>query len=98
MTALGDVGTNTEILPNCGVKMIQVVTDATVDDGDTLTVDLSKFGCTNIHGIQGFAAETTAGSILTTEAPTTAVSSSTLTITVGGSDDNRVRIFIIFAY
>ena len=97
MTALGDVGTNTEITPNCGVKMIQVVTAATVDDADTLTVDLSEFGCTNIHGIQGFS-ESTTGSIVVTEAPTTAVSSSTLTITVGGSADNRVRTYIIWAY
>ncbi len=97
MTALGDVGVNTEITPNSGVKMIQVVTDATVDDGDTLTVDLSKFGCTNIHGIQGFSASTT-GEVVVTEAPTTVVSSSTLTITVGGSADNRVRTYIIWAY
>ena len=97
MAALGDVGVNTEITPTSGVKMIRVVTDATVDDGDTITVDLSKFGCTNIHGIQGFSASTT-GSVLVTEAPATAVSSSTLTITVGGSADNRVRIYILWAY
>jgi len=97
MTALGAVSTNTEITPNSGVKMIRVVTDATVDDTDSITVDLSAFGCTNIHGIQGFQQETT-GSIVTTEAPTTSVSSSTLTITIGGSDDNRVRVFIIWAY
>ena len=97
MTALGDVGTNTEITPNCGVKMIQVVTAATVDDAGTLTVDLSEFGCTNIHGIQGFS-ESTTGSIVVTEAPTTSVSSSTLTITVGGSADNRVRTYIVWAY
>jgi len=97
MTALGAVSTNTEITPNCGVKLIQVVTDATVDDGDTLTVDLSKYGCTNIHGIQGFS-ESTTGQVVVTEAPTTAVSSSTLTITVGGSADNRVRTYIIWAY
>jgi len=97
MTALGAVSTNTEITPNSGVKMIRVVTAATVDDTDSLTVDLSEYGCTNIHGILGFQQETT-GQIVTTEQPTTAVASSTLTITVGGSDDNRVRVFIIWAY
>lgn len=97
MTDLGDVGTNVEITPNCGVKMIQVVLDATVDDGDTVTVDLSKFGCTNIHGIVGFS-ESATGSAVVTEAPTTAVSSSTLTITVGGGADDRVRTYIIWAY
>ncbi len=97
MTALGDVTTNKEIAPNLGVKMIQAVTDATVDDGDTITVDLDKFGCTNIHGILGFE-ETTTGQVVVTAEPTTAVSASVLTITVGGSNDNNVRTFIIFAY
>lgn len=97
MTALGEVGTNTEIAPNSGVKVIQVVTDATVDDGDTLTVDLSEFGCTNIHGIIGFQ-EDVAGDEISASAPTTTVDSSTLTITVGGGDDNLKRVFIIWAY
>ncbi len=97
MTALGDVGTNTEITPNSGVKVIQVVTDATVDDGDTLTVDLTKFGCTNIHGIIGFQEDTT-GEAISASTPTTTVSSGTLTITVGGSDDDLIRVFTIWAY
>ena len=97
MTALGEVGTNTEILPNAGVKVIQHVSAATVDDGDTIDIDLSDFGCTNIHGILGFE-ETTTGSVVVTQAPTTSVSSSVLTITVGGSNDNNVRVFIIYAY
>jgi len=97
MTALGAVGTRTEVAPNLGVKIIQVITAATVDDGDTLTVDLSTYGCTNIHGILGFI-ETTAGSVVVQEQPTTAVSSSTLTITVGGSTDDKVRAYYIFAY
>jgi len=98
MTALGEVGTTTEVAPNLGVKVLQLVTAATVDTADTITVDLSKYGCTNIHGILGFA-ENTAGSIVATEAPTTAVSSSTLTITVGGStNSDTVRTYIIYAY
>ena len=98
MTALGEVGTKTEIAPNLGVKMIQLVTAATVDTADTITVDLSDYGCTNIHGILGFA-ENTAGSIVVQEQPTTAVSSSTLTITVGGStNSDTVRTYIIYAY
>lgn len=98
MTALGAVGTRTEIAPNAGVKMIQLVTAATVDTADTITVDLSTYGCTNIHGIIGFA-ENTAGSIVVQEQPTTAVSSGTLTITVGGStNSDTVRTYIIYAY
>ncbi len=97
MTALGEVGTITEITPNAGVKIIQVVTGE-VDSDDTFTVDLSDYGCTNIHGILGFA-ETTTGSVVVTEAPTTSVSSSTLTVTVKGSSvDDTVRTYIIYAY
>ena len=97
MTALGDVGTNTEITPTCGVKMIQVVLAATVDDGDTVTVDLTKFGCTNIHGLLLFD-ETTTGSVIVTQAPTsTAVASGILTIDLAGSDTGA-KTAIIWAY
>ena len=86
-----------EVAPALGVKMLHVRTPATADDGDTVEVDLSAYGCTNISGILGFT-ESTTGSIVITEAPTTAVSSSTLTITIGGSTDNKVRTFVIWAY
>lgn len=97
MAALGAVGTRTVVTPHLGVQIIQLVTAATVDDGDTITVDLSTYGCTNIHGILGFI-ETTTGSVVVQEQPTTSVSSSTLTITVGGSTDDKVRTYYIFAY
>ena len=87
----------TEIAPNLGVKVIQVVTPDTADDGDTVTIDLSDYGCTNIHGILGFT-ESTTGQVVITEAPTTTVSSNSLVITIGGSTDNKVRTFIIWAY
>jgi len=90
-------GTVTEIAPNAGVKMLQVTTPATADASDTVSVDLTQYGCTNIHGIIGFT-ESTTGSVVVTEAPTTAVSSGTLTITIGGSTDNKARTFIIWAY
>ena len=86
-----------EVTPNAGVKLLTVTTAATADAADTLTVDLTKYGCTNIHGIVGFT-ESTTGSVVVTEAPSTAVSSGTLTITIGGSTDNKVRSFLIWAY
>ena len=89
MGDLGDVGTNTEITPNSGVKMIQPGLDATVDDGDSFTVDLTKSGCTNIQGIQGFP-ECTTAQVITTEAPTTSVSNGTLKLTVGRGSDSTV--------
>jgi hypothetical protein len=97
MTALGDIGTNTEIAPNAGVKMIQCSFPATVIGGtDTATVDLTKYGCNNIHGILCFD-ETTTGSVVVTQAPTTSVTSGTLTITFGGSATCKKTV-ILFAY
>ena len=97
MTALGDVGTNTEILPNAGVKMIQCVFPSTVIGGaDTVSVDLGDFGCTKLHGILNFD-ETTTGSIVVTEAPTTVVTNGTVVITFGGTDTG-VKTVILFAY
>lgn len=92
-----ETGTVTEIAPALGVKMLKVKAGATADDGDTIAVDLTAYGCTNIDGILGFT-ESTTGSVVITEAPTTAVSNGTLTITVGGSTDNKARTFIVFAY
>ncbi len=105
MTALGDVGTNTEILPNAGVKMIQAYFPDTlgaaaggpIGGTDTVTVDLNDFGCTLIHGILLFD-ETTTGSIVVTQAPTsTAVASGVLTIDLAGSDTGA-KTAIIWAY
>ena len=87
-----------EITPNSGVKTIQVVTAATSDSGNTVTVDLTAYGCTKLLGILGFN-ESTAGSIVITEAPTTAVTSGSLVITLGGTGaDDLVRTYIIWAY
>jgi len=97
MTALGEVGTKTEVAPNLGVKVIQLVTASDVVTADTLTVDLSDYGCTNIHAIQGFV-ETTAGEVVAAEAPSTTVSAGVLTITVGGDAVTDVRTYLIHAY
>lgn len=97
MGALGAVSTNVEVAPNAGVKIIECLFPATVIGGtDTATVDLSKFGCSNIHGILVFD-ETTAGSVVVTQAPTTSVTSSVLTITFGGSATCK-KTAILFAY
>jgi len=90
--------TNTEIAPNLGVKMIQVVCPATTVGGtDDVTVDLSKFGCTNVHAVM-VSDETTTGSVCVNQDPTaTSVSSSTLTVDLGGGDTG-VKTIIIWAY
>jgi hypothetical protein len=94
MTAV--TGTVTEISPALGVKVLSVTAPATTDDADTIAIDLSTYGCSTFLGIIGFTHSTT-GSIVITEAPTTAVSGTTLTITVGGSTDNKARVFIVYA-
>jgi hypothetical protein len=92
-----ETGTVYEVLPNPGVKILKVKAATTADDGDTIAVDLTAYGCSKIDGILGFT-ESTEGSIVITEAPTTAVVTGTLTITVGGATDNKARTFIVFAY
>lgn len=86
-----------EVAPNAGVKVLRVKAPATTDDTDTIAVTLTDYGCTNIDGILGFT-ESTTGSVVITEAPTTSVTSGVLTITVGGSTDDKARTFVVFAY
>jgi hypothetical protein len=98
MGALGEIGTRTEVTPNCGVKIISVTTDAEPHAADTLTVDLKKYGCRFIHGLLGFR-ETTAGSIIVTDQPiVTAVSDGVLTITIPSGANDKIRDYLIFAY
>jgi len=97
MTALGEVGTVTEIAPNAGVKILQVTFPDTVIGGtDTVQIDLGDYGCTNIHGIHVFD-ETTTGSVVVLQAATTVVTSGVLVVTLGGSDTG-VKTIILYAY
>jgi hypothetical protein len=86
MTALGEVGTVTEVTPNAGVKVLSVKFPDTVIGGtDTVQVDLNDYGCTKLDGILLFD-QTTTGSVVVLEAATTVVSSGVLVIDLGGSD------------
>lgn len=75
---------------------LAIYTVATVDDGDTLTVTLADYGISSVLAIKGFI-HTTTDSVIVAEAPTTAVSAGVLTITVGGTTDNKKRAFEILA-
>lgn len=78
------------------VKVGALTLPATTDDGDTATVDLYKqFGITKVLAIEGFI-HTTTDSVIVAEAPTTTVDRETLTITVGGSTDNKKRFYVIW--
>lgn len=97
MTALGEVGTTTEIVPALGVKVLSVTFPATVIGGtDTVQVDLNDYGCTKLHGIHLFD-ETTTGSVVVLTAATTVVTNGVLVIDLGGSDTG-VKTAILYAY
>lgn len=78
---------------------IAIRTINTVDDGDTIEVDLTAYGisATGFIGATGYE-HTTDNSVVVQEDPTTAVSGNTLTMTVGGSNDNNTRHLIVKGY
>lgn len=79
--------------PNAGIKRLVVVSPATMDDSDTIEITLANYGITTLLYVRGFV-QTTAGSVVVAEAPTTEVATGVLTITggaVGGS--NKVRVY-----
>ena len=86
-----------EIAPNLELKELFVELPATVDDADTFAIDLASYGGTTFVGHWGMI-QTTANSVLVAEANTTAVSGTTLTVTVGGSTDNKKRSLFLYYY
>lgn len=75
---------------------IVVRTLNTVDAGDTLAVDMTKYGisATGLLGVVGFK-HTTDDSVMVQEQPTTAVVSGTITLTVPAGTDNDARFYKI---
>jgi len=88
--------TITDMVPNQGRKMIMVETPETADSDDTIEITLADYGMSTFLGILGNLHDV-ADDEVSTEAPTTAVSSGVLTITIGGSseDDNK-RVYTIW--
>lgn len=79
--------------PDQGVVELWLETAATADTDDTLAVTLADHGISTLLAVEGFV-HTTEGSVIVGEAPTTAVSSGVLTITVGGSTVNdKKRVY-----
>jgi len=88
--------TYTDQIPSQGRKLLMVETAATADTGDTIAITLADYGISTFLGIIGNA-HSTENSIVITEAPTTAVSSGVLTITVGGTlNTDKKRVYLIF--
>ena len=95
MAAITDVDVF-EVAPNAGMKIIMVQTRNTVDAADTIAVNLANYGMAG----SGFIAilgwkHTTDNSVVVTEAPTTSVTTDTLTITVPSGTDNDLRVYMI---
>lgn len=78
---------------NQAYKELVVETPATADTGDTIVIDLGNYACSKLKHIVGNNHSTT-DSVLVTEAPTTAVSSGVLTITIGGTtSSDKARVY-----
>ena len=88
-------GTFYDNVPNLNGKQIYVTAANTADDGDTIAVDMDARGIVTVLGVIGFI-HTTEDSVIVQEQPTTAVSGTTLTITVGGSTDNKKRFYVVY--
>lgn len=96
---MGDVSSGCTIaegLPNAGRKMIVVETATTVDTADTVVITLADYGISTLLAVEGYV-HTTEDSVVVAEAPTTAVSSGVLTITVGGSTvSDKKRVYVVY--
>ena len=68
---------------------------STTDTGATLEFDLKAYGFSKLLGIRGIQ-HNTAYKALVVEAPTTSVSGSTVTITVGGTILTAKRTYLVF--
>lgn len=81
--------------PVGGMKTLMVSTVTSADSSDTLDVDISKYGGGSVCGVIGFT-HTTVNSVVIQEQPTTTMSGSTLTITIGGASNDQARHFLLF--
>jgi hypothetical protein len=85
--------TTYQVLPNAGVKMIQIISPATMDSADTIDVSSSTAtGGETLSAVHGaFAFDLT-----TCDAVTVTWSTTTLTIdAAGGTTDHTYRVFVI---
>ncbi len=81
--------TFTELTPNCGIKEILVVSPTAIS-GDIIDVTLVNYGISadGLLAIEGFV-QTTANSVVASEAPTTSVTAGVLSITSGAGTGKK---------
>lgn len=87
---------NWEEVPNAGLKRVMFQLANTVDAADTFAITLTDYGisATGLIAVSSWV-HTTDGSVITTEANTTAVSGGTLTVTIAAGTDNDSRFIEI---
>lgn len=94
MTALGEIGTITQVAPNAGVKVLMwELADDVIGGTDTVQIDLGDFGADTLLAIDVYD-QTTTGSVVVSEAPTTVVTSGVLVVTLGGSDTGAKTVIL----
>lgn len=94
MTALGEIGTVTQVAPNAGVKVLMwELADTVIGGTDTVQIDLGDYGASTLLAIDVYD-QTTTGSVVVSQAPTTVVSSGVLVVTLGGSDTGAKTVVI----
>lgn len=80
-------------------KEILVEVPSTADTGNTITLDLTKYGITNPKAIKGWRhGESKSYSEVLVEAPTTAGPGTSYVITIAGSYDDAKRVYWIGGY
>jgi len=93
MTAYAGTTVFKESGPNADVKRIFVYTQDDADATDTIAITLADYGisATGLLAVNSWV-HTANGSVITTEANTTAVSAGVLTVTIAAGTDNDVRV------
>lgn len=87
---------NWEVVPNSELKKVLFTLANTVDATDTLAITLTDHGisATGLLAVSAWV-HTTDGSVITTEAVTTAVAAGVLTVTIPAGTDNDFRVIEI---
>lgn len=89
-------GTVTRGMPWGNFGTILVTAPDTTDATDTVAVDLKTYGYAVFVAAEGFS-QTTTGSVVVTENPTTSVTGTTVTLTIPSGTNNDARAWIIYA-
>ncbi len=94
--AAGSILKAWEEVPNAELKRVMFICPNTTDATNTIAITLSSYGiaATGLLSVSSWV-HTTDGSVITTEANTSAVSAGVLTVTIAAGTDNDTRIIEI---